>query len=195
MSDEPWTKRDDETQRAYEVFCVYRDMGPGRSLPKTHDEEYGKDAGNVRIVEKWSSAYDWPDRAHAYDLHLEELRRAEYEKEMTTGLANAGARVRELKELAHRLKDEMQEHLWLQDFKITPQGGTIPIRKYNSPLVRDWQRALDHIAKEVGGRKQQVDVTTQGQALDGGIDVQISGAVPLITRPDDDESELDEDAA
>jgi hypothetical protein len=187
---EIWTKQDDETQRAYEVFCVYRDMGPSRRLIDAHDAVYGEGAGNIRLLQRWSSQYDWVERAEAYDQYLEAQRRKEYEREMTTGLAHAGARVRKLKDLYHRLEDELEDNLWLEDVKITPQGQQIPVQRYNSQLVRDVMRALDDIAKEVGGRKQQVDVTTQGQALDKGIDVSIEGAVPLISRPaqdDDDE--------
>jgi hypothetical protein len=187
---EIWTKQDDETQRAYEVFCVYRDLGPSRRLIDAHDETYGHGAGNIRLLQRWSSQHDWVDRAEAYDQYLEAKRREEYEREMTTGLAHAGARVRELKEMYWRLKAEAEENLWLEDVKITPQGDVIPVQRYNSALVRNIQQTLDDIAKEVGGRKQQVDVTTQGQALDKGIDVQIEGAVPIIERAVSD----DEDA-
>jgi hypothetical protein len=172
------------------VFCVYRDLGPSRRLIDAHDAVYGEGAGNIRLLQRWSSQYDWVERAEAYDQYLEAQRRKEYEREMTTGLAHAGARVRELKEMYWRLKAEAEENLWLEDVKITPQGDVIPVQRYNSALVRNIQQTLDDIAKEVGGRKQQVDVTTQGQALDKGIDVQIEGAVPIIERAVSD----DEDA-
>jgi len=177
---QPWEKRPDETQRAYEVFCIYRDLGPERSLQKAHDAEYGEGAGNLRYVEGWSSDYDWPDRAAAHDRYLEEQRREEYEKEMTTGLSHAGARVRKLKDLHGRLEEELAENLWLEDVKIGPQGSQVRIRKYNTALVRDYLRSLKHIAKEVGGRKKKVDVTSQGQSIGDDISVSIDGATPLV---------------
>jgi hypothetical protein len=182
MSDKPWTKRDDETQRAYEGFCVYRDLGPERSLQEAHDEFYGEGAGNLRYMEGWSSTYDWVDRASAYDQYLEEKRRQEYEKEMTSGLSHAGARVRKLKELHDRLESELEENLWLEDVKIGPQGSQVTIQKYNGQLVRDYLRALKHIAKEVGGRKKQVDVTSQGQSIGDDVTVRIEGETPLVNE-------------
>lgn len=186
MPDEPWTKRDDETQRAYNVFCVYRDLGPNRSLQKCHDHEdvYGKGPDNIRQIEKWSSAYDWVARTEAYDQYLEEQRRQEYEKEMTSGLAHAGLRVRKLKNLASELEDEIfeQGNHWVTDVKIGPSGEQVAVQRYNGQLVRDFQRTLDDLAKEVGGRKQKVDVTTQGKAMNEGINVSIEGAVPIIER-------------
>lgn len=182
-----WDRREDETQRAYEVFCQYLELGPrDRSLDKVR-QQLGKPSGYTRWLEEWSSKYDWVARAEAHDQMITERRREEYEKEMTTGLSNAGARVRKLKCLHDRLEDELDDSLWVDDVKITPQGDTIPIQKYNAPLVRNYLSVLDDIAAEVGGRKKQVDVTTQGQALDGGIDVAIEGAVPMITRPGDSE--------
>ena len=179
---QPWDKRPDETQRGYEVFCIYRDLGPERSLQKAHDEEYGEGAGNLRYVEGWSSEHDWPERAAAYDRYLEEQRRQEYEEEMTTGLSHAGARVRKLKDLHDRLESELDQNLWLQDIKIGPQGAQVPIQKYNSGLVRDYLRTLKHIAKEVGGRKKKVDVTSQGDQLEG-VDVRV------VDGPDPDVGE------
>lgn len=181
-NDQPWTKREDETQRAYEGFCVYRDLGPERSLQEAHDEFYGEGANNERYMEGWSADFDWVERAHAYDQYLEEQRRAEYEKEMTTGLSHAGARVRKLKELHDRLEDEIEENLWIEDIKIGPQGSQVTITKYNGQLVRDYLRTLKHLAKEVGGRKKQVDVTSQGQSIGDGVSVTIDGEMPQISE-------------
>ena len=179
MSDQPWTKRDDETQKAYRAFCIYRDAGRDRSHEYVR-KELGRSSGYTRWLEEWSSEHDWVDRAHAYDQYLEEKRRQEYEKEMTTGLSHAGARVRKLKDLHDRLEEELEDNLWLTDVKIGPQGEQVTIRKYNAQLVRDYLRALKHLAKEVGGRKKKVDVTSQGQSIGDGIDVNIEGAMPLV---------------
>jgi len=169
---QPWEKRDGETSRAYEVFCVYLEMGPReRSIEKVV-EELGKPSGYSRHLERWSSEHDWVDRAAAHDEHLAAKRREEYEKEMTTGLSHAGARVRKLKDLHDRLEDELEQNLWIEDVKIGPQGSQVRIRKYNGELVRDYLRSLKHIAKEVGGRKKKVDVTSQGDQLEG-VDVRV----------------------
>jgi hypothetical protein len=159
MSDEPWTRLEDETDKAYRAFCIYRDAGPDKRTHEYVREELGKASGYTRWLEEWSSKYDWVDRASAYDDHLEEQRRQEYEEEMTSGLAHAGARVRKLKDLHDRLEDELEENLWTEDVKIGPQGAQVRIKQYNTALVRDYLRSLKHIAKEVGGRKKQIDVS------------------------------------
>jgi hypothetical protein len=69
-----------ESQRAYRAFCVYRELGPGRSL----DQAWGrfraasdptKDRGLARRPghwAAWSQKYQWVERAEAYDDLIEE---------------------------------------------------------------------------------------------------------------------------
>lgn len=69
-----WKRQEGETSKAYEAFCIYRDMGPSRSLGKVHDQIYGEDAGNIRYVEKWSSKHGWVARAQSFDDWRDEQR-------------------------------------------------------------------------------------------------------------------------
>ena len=160
MSDESWTKREDESSKAYRAFEIYRDAGPDKRSHEYVRQELGKSSGYTRWLEEWSSKYNWVSRAEAFDEHLEEKRREEYEEEMTTGLAHAGARVRKLKELHDRLERELEQNLWIKDVKMGPHGNQVEIKKYNGQLVRDYLRSLKHIAKEVGGRKDVLDLET-----------------------------------
>jgi len=96
---------------------------------------------------------------------MAEKRRQEYEKEMTTGLSHAGARVRKLKDLHDRLESELEENLWTTDIKIGPQGSQVPIRKYNGQLVRDYLRVLSDLADEVGGRKDVARLETDEEQV------------------------------
>lgn len=81
---QPWTKQPWETQRAFECFCVYRDMGTGRSLREAYREEAGKD--EVKQVSshwaRWSSDHNWVERAEAWDQHILERKRKEREREI-----------------------------------------------------------------------------------------------------------------
>ena len=166
MDREAWEKREDETSRAYEAFQLYLRMGPQeRSLRKVHDELYGEDAGNMRYVKKWSSRHSWVDRSAAHDQHMAEQRRQEYEEEMTTGLAHAGARVQKLKKLHDRLEEELEENLWIEDIKLASNGTQVSIMKYNSSLVRDYLRALKALAKETGGRTDKLNVTAEQEQV------------------------------
>lgn len=63
-----WKKLPEETPRAYQAFCVYRDMGPGRSI-RAAAEELGV---TERMLYFWSSKFRWVNRAAAYDAWLDD---------------------------------------------------------------------------------------------------------------------------
>lgn len=71
----PWDKRPDETDKAFKAFTDYLDFGPDRSLEKVR-QKYNKNTSYIRQLGKWSSAYNWVERASAYDAH----QRAEIEQ-------------------------------------------------------------------------------------------------------------------
>lgn len=74
-----WDKLDTDTDKSYQAFCVYRDLGKGRSLEKVQ-ERLSKSTGYLRQLYKWSSNYNWVERANAYDLHLDRTQRNAVEK-------------------------------------------------------------------------------------------------------------------
>ncbi len=74
VTDDAWTRSDDETAKAYAAFCLYRDLGTERSLEKVR-QKVGKRSGYIRQLERWSSRYAWPRRSKGYDAHLELLAR------------------------------------------------------------------------------------------------------------------------
>ena len=67
---------EDETNAAWNAFCLYRDYGRDRGILKTltlngiHSSRYGAWC-------KWSAKYGWVKRCGAYDTHLDGIRRAE----------------------------------------------------------------------------------------------------------------------
>lgn len=67
----PWEKQPEETPRAFEAFCVYRDLGPNRSLAKT-GQKLGK---NLTTIQQWSARYRWVERATAWDQEQDRLAR------------------------------------------------------------------------------------------------------------------------
>jgi hypothetical protein len=73
-----WELRDDETPKSYAAFCIYRDLGPDRSVAKALEAD-GKTVGSRGYWEAWCSKYDWVDRAAAYDLHTDGLIRKRLE--------------------------------------------------------------------------------------------------------------------
>jgi hypothetical protein len=73
-----WDKLPEESSKAYEAFCVYRDMGTERSLVKA-----GEKLGKSRIlIEGWSAKYRWVERVGAYDSYLDQLKRKTREREI-----------------------------------------------------------------------------------------------------------------
>jgi hypothetical protein len=76
--DQDWDRLTGESSKAYHHFCLYRDMGPTRSL---------RQMANVpgctsvrRQLNRWSSKWRWVERSHAYDDYLEYQHRLQQEK-------------------------------------------------------------------------------------------------------------------
>jgi len=74
----PWDRRRYESSKAYAAFCVYRDLGPDRSLVKA--AELSKPSPNLAQFKWWSRKNDWASRAQAYDDELERQKRAVNER-------------------------------------------------------------------------------------------------------------------
>ena len=69
-----WDKREDESSKAYEWFCRYRDMGPDRSHEKL-DQMYSEGVSKRSQTLRWSSKHAWVERAEAYDAYLDAIKR------------------------------------------------------------------------------------------------------------------------
>src|SRR5262249_10528887 len=74
-----WEQQPGETARAFGAFCVYRDLGPRRSLHAAAVAFYGQSsAARERQFDKWSRTFRWVERAGAWDRHLDaEARQAQ----------------------------------------------------------------------------------------------------------------------
>ena len=74
-----WDKREDESSKAYAWFCRYRDMGPDRSHEKLN-QKYTEGRSRKALTLRWSSKYNWVERAEAYDVYLEGRKRESNEE-------------------------------------------------------------------------------------------------------------------
>ena len=63
----PWEQQPGESAKAFEAFAIYRDMGVERSVRKV-TQRLNK---SLTLIGKWSSRYNWPERARAYDRDLD----------------------------------------------------------------------------------------------------------------------------
>jgi len=71
-----YTRLPGETAKAYEAFAVYRELETGqRSLERVSRTLHK----SVTFLGRWSSKYNWVERAAAYDDHLKEQDRLEFE--------------------------------------------------------------------------------------------------------------------
>jgi hypothetical protein len=81
LSEAPWEQQAKESARAFGAFCLYRDLGPRRSLRAAAAAFYGRTAAALeRQVDKWSRAYSWVERASAWDRHLDAEARSAQEE-------------------------------------------------------------------------------------------------------------------
>lgn len=76
---EPWERRADETDRAWEAWLTYRDMGPSRSIAAAAK----KLSISQPTIHRWSSAHDWRERVKPYDRHVDKMAVAAYTERAT----------------------------------------------------------------------------------------------------------------
>ena len=70
-----WDKQESETNRAYNAFLTYRNMGSLRSLSKAADKFYGIETEVKRHqFMRWSSTHNWVSRCSDFDIEEERLR-------------------------------------------------------------------------------------------------------------------------
>jgi hypothetical protein len=87
-----------ESTKAFEAWSIYRDLGTQRSLKKTAELYYGT-AANVRQLERWSSRFNWVERARASDVEQEMLRRSAVEEYLASQAENRVEREGRIAEL------------------------------------------------------------------------------------------------
>lgn len=170
-----------ETGKAVQGCNDYLRMGPGRSVAALQ-REYAKQHKNapptrsVDTLKQWSVKYGWPQRAEQYDKQLEAEKNTKAIEIMQSGLALAHERVEKLKSLAAFLEGQLYEksadgvyhNVWMADVKSIGSGQyaeRVDIERFNSALIEQFRGVMDDLAKETGGRKQQMDMTSGGQPL------------------------------
>lgn len=63
-----WDRWEGESDKAYEAFQIYLNMGSERSLEKVNKEC----TKSVSLLKRWSSVYKWQERVTAYDNSIVE---------------------------------------------------------------------------------------------------------------------------
>lgn len=79
-----WERQDHETDKAWDAFCIYRDL-PLYGADNTRSlETVARQIGHksASTVEGWSSKYAWVSRARAYDAHNQKITMTVREKSL-----------------------------------------------------------------------------------------------------------------
>ena len=71
-TDKPWERQKGESEKAFEAFSIYRDMGEQRTITAV-----GKKLAKSRnLIDRWKERWNWIERVRAYDNELEREARA-----------------------------------------------------------------------------------------------------------------------
>jgi hypothetical protein len=95
----------DETTKAFEAWTIYRELGAQRSLKKTAELYYGT-TSNVRQLQRWSSRFNWVERARASDVEREMLRRSAVEEYLASQAENRAEREGRIAEILLTVREE-----------------------------------------------------------------------------------------
>lgn len=68
-----------ETDKAFEWFCRYRDLGGERTLAKIA-QLYGKGTAYIQQLQKWSCKHRWVPRTLSFDQHRNQILLSEQEQ-------------------------------------------------------------------------------------------------------------------
>lgn len=72
----PWERQKGESEKAYEAFSIYLNLGVGRTIT-----EVVKQLEKSRtLIDRWKVRYDWTDRVREYDNDQQRQAKKEAEK-------------------------------------------------------------------------------------------------------------------
>ena len=63
-----WERQENESNKAFQAFCIYRDLGAGRTLAAVAE----KLRKSYDLIRRWSKNYFWQNRADAWDKFISE---------------------------------------------------------------------------------------------------------------------------
>lgn len=73
----PWERRPDESEKAFEAFSLYRDMGSKRTIAAVAE----KLQKSRQLIQRWQKRYEWAARINAYDNDIEKKAHEALKKE------------------------------------------------------------------------------------------------------------------
>lgn len=164
---DPWDEQDGENHTWHDRFNKFRLLGPNRSIREAYRREriiyrnskiHAISLGNAEDWNIVSRAWQWDQRALAWDIYCQELQEAEANAILNDGLSLTHKRVEKLKDLEKKLADYIFNE---------------KTKKPSSYIIEQYLEVLDAIAKEVGGRQKNSTVQITG-ANNGPIQIETS---------------------
>lgn len=70
-TDKPWERQKGESEKAFEAFSTYRDMGAERTITAVV-KRLGK---SRNLIDRWKDRWDWKERVRLFDNDLEKQAR------------------------------------------------------------------------------------------------------------------------
>lgn len=125
----PWERTPTESDKEYQAFATYRDLGYGRSIAKA-----GKELGlaSSQHLEAWSSKNGWVERSRQYDAYLEQTRRRE----------NENSHLRDLE--AHRRRAQEFGSTATETARLMLELANHNLRVDQAKLKRDGEGGVDY---------------------------------------------------
>src|SRR5947207_15846072 len=86
-----WARRDRESASAFSAFCTYYQLPLSERSLRKLAVKIGK---NRTLVERWSVWHDWQARTRDWDIHMERIRRRQWNLQSKRALRASIARER-----------------------------------------------------------------------------------------------------
>lgn len=150
-----WERLSSESPQAWEAFSLYRDLGKKRTAQKVSDELQK----SYTLIARWSSEFEWPKRALAFDRHIDEASVDAY-KEQVKGIVKQQTQLADklLRHLDTRLDDDIKAKRdpsmrWTTAFSAATkvQGGAMDMVKDKSDQTTDTVLAIERIIARLSG--------------------------------------------
>lgn len=145
----PYERQPGESSRAFRAFAIYRDLGPSRSLNAAYRHAKGSQDPALRahaVWSGWSSKFDWPVRAAAYDDHVDAQIRHEREarfRELEARRMDCEiAEQAEVEQLAALVTEKIREYAKLPPTDVTQRTVTKDA-KGNETVITNKVRGAD----------------------------------------------------
>jgi len=72
-TDKPWERQKGESEKAFEAFAAYRDMGEKRTFTAVAEKLHK----SYTLIRRWKNSWNWDERVREYDNDLEKQARAQ----------------------------------------------------------------------------------------------------------------------